>query len=324
MTPESPAARAHRIVVIGAGALGSAIAARAAEHGDSVTLLRADGAEGSATSRASFAWVNAHGKVPEGYRLLNAEGRARHTALSSAHPSPWFVRTGAEIDGVVHPDDGYVDAQAFVAAQLDDLRAAGGTVIDGPRASSLNAVRREYGPIDTIIVAAGVATATLVARDGRRIDRLRTTTGSDGFLVRIAVDRHPIDRIRSIAGLQVRPDGPGRVAAQSLSIEADLARRGATASVETVWPALRSEIEDALGWVVPDGAEVRLDRAPRPHAADGLPVIGRVAHDVYVAVAHSGMTLASLIAELVARDVHGDADPRLQAYRPAPDDWMTP
>ena len=37
---------------------------------------------------------------------------------------------------------------------------------------------------------------------------------------------------------------------------------------------------------------------------------------VYALLSHSGITLAPLLAELVARDLSGDADPRLDPYRP--------
>lgn len=71
-----------------------------------------------------------------------------------------------------------------------------------------------------------------------------------------------------------------------------------------------------LGWRIHDEARVRIDRAIRPHAADGLPVIGRVAEDVYVALTHSGITLAPLLAELIVRDLRDDADTRLAPFRP--------
>lgn len=306
----------RRVAVVGAGVVGASAAARIAERGVEVVLLSAESA-GSSTpvSRASFAWVNAHGKQPEQYRKLNADGRRMHAERSDAHDTEWFARTGAEIDGIPHPDDGYVDADAYLAAQLADLRAAGGVLRDGVIAQSLDHVRELLGPVDLILVAAGSGTAALLRTEASG-PRLTTSAGDEGFLARIDVGEHPIDRIRSIAGLQVRPDGPDRIAAQSLGIEAELRRTGTTASIRTVWPALRAEIERALGWHIPEDAPVRLDRAIRPHAADGLPCIGHVAQDVYVALTHSGVTLAPLLAELIARDLQGDPDPRLAPFRP--------
>lgn len=306
----------RRVVVVGAGVVGACVAARIAERGADVVLLAAEPAGSTEASRASFAWVNDHGKEPASYRRLNADGRRRHAERSAAHDIPWFIRTGAEIDGVVYPDDGYVDTEAFLAAQLADLRSAGGTVRDATPVASLEHLRGLVGPADLIVVAAGTGTAALVAAVSPRVQRLSSSAGDDGFLARIEVDGHPIDRIRSVAGLQVRPDGDGRIAAQSLRIEADLRDAGVTASVDTVWPALRDEIEHALGWRVPAAARVRVDHAARPHAADGMPLVGAVADDVYVALTHSGVTLAPLLGELIARDLDGDADPRLVPFRP--------
>lgn len=306
----------RRVVVVGAGVVGTAAAARIAETGADVVLVSAEPAGSTPVSRASFAWVNAHGKEPAAYRRLNEDGRRLHAERSAAHGTPWFFPTGAEIDGIRYPDDGYVDTGAFLAAHLGDLRRAGGRVRDSAPVESLAQARELLGPADAIVVAAGAGTAALVAAVARHARRLGSSTGDDGFLVRIEVDEHPIHRIRSVAGLQLRPDGPRRIAAQSLSIEAELRRRGVAPSVRRVWPALRDEIERALGWAVPEDARVQFDHAARPHAADGAPVVGAIADDVYVALSHSGVTLAPLLGELIARDLHGDADPRLAPFRP--------
>lgn len=306
----------RRLVVLGAGIIGTSIAARAAEHGRDVVLLSAEAAGSTAVSRASFAWVNAHDKSPAAYSECHAAARLRHRELSERHPTPWFVHTGAEVDGVGYPEDGYVDVHSLLAAQLDDLRRAGGHVHDPVRVESLDHVRRIFGADTAIIVAAGAATAALIAADSLRVARLGSSAGLDGFLARIDVDEHPVDRVRSIAGLQARPDGPGRIAVQSLTIEAALRRDGIPATVDSVWSPLREEIRRALDWSIPDGARVTVASAARPVASDGLPVIGALSEDVYVALTHSGVTLAPLIAELVARDLHGDTDPRLLAFRP--------
>ncbi|MDQ0726759.1 FAD-binding oxidoreductase [Microbacterium sp. W4I20] len=306
----------RRVAVVGAGVTGTTAAARIAEDGNEVVLVSAEPIGSTAVSRASFAWVNSHGKQPESYRRLNEDGRRVHAERSAAHAIPWFVQTGAEIDGIAYPDDGYVDTRAFLAAHLDDLRRAGGTVRDATRIRSLDQVRDLVGPVDTIVVAAGSGTAELVAAVATEAQRLSGSTGVDGFLARIEVGDHPIDRIRSLDGLQVRPDGRGRIAAQSLSIEAALRRDGIVASVGSVWPALRDEIDAALGWRVADDAHVAVEHAARPHADDGSPAVGPVADDVYVALTHSGVTLAALLGDLIARDIRGDADPRLAPFRP--------
>lgn len=305
----------RRVAVVGAGVIGSAAAARIAESGIDVVLFSGEPAGTTAATRASFAWVNSHGKKPEQYLRLNEDGRRAHSERSRAHRTPWFDRTGAEIDGTEYPEDGWVDTSIFLAAQLDDLRQAGGVLHEETPVRSVEHVRELAGAVDAVVVAGGADTSELIG-SASAVGRLASSAGDDGFLARIRVDEHPIDRIRSLDGLQVRPDGEGGIAAQSLRIEAALRRAGAAASVRTVWPALRDEIEGALGWRIPKEAHADVAHAARPHGPDGFPVLGFVADDVYVALAHSGVTLAPLLGELIARDLHGDADPRLAPFRP--------
>ncbi|MEM6727922.1 MAG: FAD-dependent oxidoreductase [Pseudomonadota bacterium] len=69
----------------------------------------------------------------------------------------------------------------------------------------------------------------------------------------------------------------------------------------------------ALGWE-------RVVRAERPMPADGLPIVGPTgASGLYVAVLHSGITLAPLIGELAAAEITGAQSNRatdlLEPYR---------
>src|SRR3954454_20758088 len=64
-----------RLVVIGAGILGSAVGYRLARAGVDTTIVDAD-REPSSASWASFAWLNANGKQPPSYFELNRAGMA--------------------------------------------------------------------------------------------------------------------------------------------------------------------------------------------------------------------------------------------------------
>jgi glycine/D-amino acid oxidase-like deaminating enzyme len=317
---------AQNVVVIGGGVLGSAAAASIAARGDTVTLITDESGETTRTSAASLAWVNANRPDSAAYALLRADARAAHTRFGVS--AGWFVPTGSTTDGVTAPDDGYVDAERFIAVHRSALLAAGGTLHTGTRARGLR--RRGHhvlvdlegtaGPAqplaaDTVVIAAGTGTGALAASIGADTRRIGTATGPSGFLARVRLD-HDLTRIRSADGLQLRPDGPGVLAAQSLTIEQHLRECGEPASAGTVWPALRAELAAALGRTVPEDALLRIDEADRPRSADGLPVVGWIADGVYALLAHSGMTLAPLLADLVARDLSGDADHRLAPYRP--------
>lgn len=81
-----------RVIVIGAGVVGAAVAAGLARRGAEVTVLDA-GRPGAGTTATSFAWVNANKKDPLPYFELNRAGVAAHHALAGG-PTPWFFPTG--------------------------------------------------------------------------------------------------------------------------------------------------------------------------------------------------------------------------------------
>src|ERR1700678_1556306 len=67
------AANADRVLVIGAGIIGSSIAYHLARRGARVTLFDRTG-PAAGTTRNSFAWLNSSGKSPRTYYELNYAG----------------------------------------------------------------------------------------------------------------------------------------------------------------------------------------------------------------------------------------------------------
>lgn len=320
---------ALRIVIVG-GVLGSATAARLAETGLNVTLVT-DAPSTTQVSAASFAWVNANAADPA-YADFKAAARSEHLRQGIGE---WFIPSGSAFDGVVTKEDGYVDVGRFIAVHRQRVLAAGGAVLTGAHVQGL---RRQADNIvveytesdaaaetrtvetstletDTVILAAGVGTAELARSLGGDTRRIGTARGARGFLARVRMD-NDLTGIRSVKGLQLRPDGPGVLAAQSLTLEAIIGEHGQRATRETVWEPLRREIGTALGREVPQDALVRIDEAARPMPTDSRPVVGWVTERVYALLSHSGVTLAPLLAELVARDLSDADEERLTPYRP--------
>jgi glycine/D-amino acid oxidase-like deaminating enzyme len=83
-----------KVVVVGAGVIGAAVAADLARAGCAVTVLESGQAAGG-TSGATFAWTNAGGKQPRSYFDLNVEGMQAHRRLASSVAScDWYHETG--------------------------------------------------------------------------------------------------------------------------------------------------------------------------------------------------------------------------------------
>jgi glycine/D-amino acid oxidase-like deaminating enzyme len=83
-----------RVVVIGAGAIGSVVALRVAQAGAAVNVIEGRHVASGATY-GSFAWTNAFGKGPREYFALNMRGMREHEALAAELRGDWLHADGA-------------------------------------------------------------------------------------------------------------------------------------------------------------------------------------------------------------------------------------
>lgn len=84
----------RRCVVVGAGIIGAALAARLAEGDAQVTVVEAD-RPGHGTSRSSLAWVNANDKPPRAYHDLNVAGLHAWRRWTDRLGGDWFRSGGS-------------------------------------------------------------------------------------------------------------------------------------------------------------------------------------------------------------------------------------
>lgn len=86
-----------KIVVLGAGMIGSCIAFRLADAGADVTVLEA-GRPGVGVSGTSYAWTNANDKPPRAYHDLNAGGMKAHARLRDELGASFWWHGGGSIE----------------------------------------------------------------------------------------------------------------------------------------------------------------------------------------------------------------------------------
>jgi D-amino-acid dehydrogenase len=210
---------------------------------------------------------------------------------------------GSAVVGVLHGTiDRYVRPESLTAGLAKSLRDAGAEVLEHTRVGSLREVSA-----DKVVVAAGLATPALlpqirlplIGARGYSVDVTGTGTPPAHalYLAEARIGISPFHDTVRVAGVfeigtrKPRPDAGARLLAAAA-------------------PYLK-------GWRPGGARETWSDL--RPATADGLPLIGQVANDLYVAAGHTmlGVTLAPATAALLAPLVlDGKRDPALAAFDP--------
>lgn len=235
------------------------------------------------------------------------------------------------LDGLAFfPDEGYVHPRVLlghllrraVAAGVDCRFAHAATAFEFSR-TAVRSVRLsddDILPADIVVLAAGRWTEQLADLAGADVRLVPAQRGSPalGFLAYTWPLTAGIGRVISAPDLNLRPDGGGRLVLQGLDLDSQ-ADLGAPPQPDSgVGDALLSRLVRRVRGA--DSARIEALRiGVRPIPEDGLPVVGWSpdVQGLYVVVTHSGVTLAPLLGELVAREMTTGRDaPELAAYRP--------
>ena len=347
-------ARRH-VVVIGAGIIGASLAWHLARAGNRVSVVEAEPEAGGLATRGSFAWVNAAAGNPREYvalRLAAIEGWQRlvrevpgidarfpgglawdmpAAALEAycAEHASWGYRIRLiERDAIARLEPGLADPPDVAALAEDEgmveaagaaralIAASGATLMAGESVRALKVAGGRVAVIDAggemacdvAVVAAGVATPAVLATAG--IDM--NLDAPPGLLLYTAPHERLIERVLVAPGVEVRQGSDGR-----LHVGADFVGTFDDFHPEDTMMRLMAGLRAMLkgaSRLRPDGFTV----GERPTPPDGFPIIGAVPgiDGLYVAVTHSGVTLAPAIGDMLAREIMtGEIDPLIAPYR---------
>ncbi|MBB1251572.1 FAD-binding oxidoreductase [Rhizobium sp. G21] len=360
-----------RIVVIGAGIIGSSVAYESAKAGAEVTVLEAGKIAGGA-SAASFAWTNATGKRPQSYFALNVAGMRAHLDLSREFGhAPWFKQAGSlewysrqedwaaqaenadqmrdwgygvewisksrlaelepEIDLsaigqspiIYYPEEGWVHPVLYSASLLRAARERWNTRVHAfspveklDLSGETKTVRTTQGDVyeaDVVINCTGSCADRKL--DGAPTVPMASTVGVLGFTLPIA---STLQRQFHMDDLDVRPDGAGRLMIHKISVDDVVPALGELDPKGPEAELLIDAVRKVLPAVQPDDLEA-IRTTMRPIPSDRLTCSGWApgVSGYYVAVTHSGVTIAPYLGKAVADEVvRGNVQESLADFRP--------
>ncbi|MFI0366912.1 NAD(P)/FAD-dependent oxidoreductase [Actinomadura sp. 1N219] len=361
-----------RILVVGAGIIGAALADRLAGR-DEVTLVEAEG-PGAGTSGTSYAWINANDPADPSYHRFRTAAMSTWRDLAAGFGDPaWYRPAGntiwadaddaksrladrvtrlaalgyaAEVIGpgrlrelephirvpddaliAHHADEGYVHGGPAARALAERARESGAVVVTGHRAVRLNTegervtgVRLDDGrdlDADLTICAAGWRSPALLATAGVVLPLVDPSEpGSDAPCLVATTSAAPgvVNGLVHAPGLSTRPAEDGGLVLEADDLDAGVDESASPALMDAVGAELLARARVLIPGLTAEVARVR--RCVRPLPLDGYPLIGSQRPGLYTAVTHSGITLGPRLAVLIDQEIHGDASPELDAYRP--------
>lgn len=347
-----------RVVVVGAGIIGASIAWHLAKAGADVTVLEAAQAGGVATAasfawlnaswgnpepyfhlrqRSLREWTRLAGEVPglplawtgglcldmadaerEAYRKLHAAWGydIRPIGRDEAARLEPNVRNLPE-EALFAAEEGMAEPVAAARSLLADAQRHGARLVtNDPVVAFARSGDRLTGAVtasatwdaDEIVLAAGIATGRLAALAG--VEFVLDTP--PGLIVHSRPHARILNGIVLAPGLHMRQTAGGRVIAG-----ADFGGGDPGADEGTTAAALFETLKAALR----GGEALQLDFhtvGRRPTPKDGFPAVGRAVNGLYLAVTHSGMTLAPALGLFAAEEIVRDRrDPLLAPYAPS-------
>lgn len=323
-----------KVVIIGGGIIGAALARHLRAENADVTVIEM----GTGATAASFGWINASFYLDEDHFRLRAAGLdawrrldvpltwsgalcweetgaafdAQHRVLSQLNYDVQVVDAAlfSKLEPHVSPPEralhfaaeGVAEPMATAHVLMDDVRRISGVQVLGisTKAGHVTGLDTAQGhlPADRVIVAAGTGSPALLEPLGVALPMLKRP----GVMMRTAPVPTRLAHVLATPGGEVRQDHAGHIwtptAAQHQSDTSEQIEERPDVLADHALARVQALLPDVtLRW-----DQVML--ANRPVPQDGLPVIGPAAPDgLFVAVMHSGVTLAAIAAELLGPQV---------------------
>lgn len=345
-------------LIIGAGITGAALAYQLSRRGDAVTIVSTHAIGGLASTasfgwlNASYflshphyhlrhEGLAAHRRLQDqisglpttwqGCLWYEATGAAQHETASDLTALGYPVQrlTRAEIatrlpalgpvpeTALFFPDEGVADpatlARALISASGAKVIRATVLAVTHSKGRATGAVT-DLGPMDAdrVILATGTATPALLQPFGYHLPMLKRP----GLMIATNALPPICPVILATPDQEVRQDAKGH-----LHAPASAGHQSDSAEALGSFPVVVNATLQRLRTLFP-GHDIHFAHqamALRPVPGDGLPVVGQgPIPGLWVAVMHSGATLAPLVAELLVDEITGGADsPLLADFRPA-------
>jgi glycine/D-amino acid oxidase-like deaminating enzyme len=246
----------------------------------------------------------------------------RLTAAQARELEPDLVAP-ADAEYAFYPEEGHTQPLLLLARLLGEARDRGAVVHANAAVSEVDGgtVRTTAGSrydADVVVSCAGRWTTGVAALAGAHVPMLDPDLADPvtaGFLFTTTPMPIRLSRKLTTSELNVRPDGGGRMLLHAIDLD------GAADPAAPPVPddALVRSVVHRLGDVLEGADAVAVERVQigqRAIPADGRTVAGFTSDRHYVVATHSGVTLAPLLADLVAGEIFGAESPMLASFRP--------
>jgi glycine/D-amino acid oxidase-like deaminating enzyme len=342
------------VIVVGAGIIGASIAWHLARDGARVTVVAED--NGGVATPCSFAWINASWGNPEFYYRFRHRSMAEWKRLAGELPGlplswcgsiswdlppdrldAYVTEHGAWGYGIERIDRAEISArephltdipdQALAVAEegavepvaaarmlLADAEARGASIVTAAVRGLIRTGERISGVVtsagvieaDHVVLATGAGSAPLTATIGITLP-IETPAG---LIVHSRPHPARLNGLVMADELHMRQTAEGRIIAGS-DFGGTAPGEDQHATAAALFDKIRRNLSD-----VPSLAMDFFTVGYRPTPKDGFPIIGNACDGLYIAVMHSGVTLAPLAGMLVAAEIlRGETDPMLASFR---------